>query len=320
MKKIGITLLAGITLASFIPVQPNIVQAADTESTNTSEIGSKTKSVNEFFKKFKKVDADADAAFSLPAIKPYVGKKMSYNDFVTQVPFMRFSLFPDTSIQDSNELDGVTFSFSYSLMALDHSTGAGDYDSLVYQLTHPIEQGYSAIITGLSISADYNGQPIGSTGVTMSGPGRNESSPIFSQGVVTANDREITPLRGTSRGVAAHSQWFTDQYKINPFTGYPMYRISTSEWLVNPTFKPYGNSGITLTPVDYIPISTYTVQNRGRAGETVYKSNGDVYDFTLPNNSSWKVTGTAYDQFHVPYYQVSTDAWVRGNSNSFESY
>ncbi len=36
-----------------------------------------------------------------------------------------------------------------------------------------------------------------------------------------------------------------------------------------------------------------------------------MWDYTLPNATDWKVTAVSFDQFGVPYYQVSNDAWVR---------
>ncbi|AKP67696.1 hypothetical protein [Companilactobacillus ginsenosidimutans] len=136
------------------------------------------------------------------------------------------------------------------------------------------------------------------------------------------NNENLTPLVDESqpdgksnRSVAPGTGWYTDKVELNLNSGNYQYRVSTSEWLQGDvTVKSSNNTGIKIYGDSYDIISNnpiYHVKNHAVAGETVYKSNGDIWDFTLPNDTDWEATSTGTDDNGFLYYRVSNDAWVR---------
>lgn len=316
-----IVLFSGLAIMSLASMSPTTTFATtDSETIGQSETSTVEQAVNDFLKNhLKGSDKNLKASYSQASIQPYYGQELSYQDFITKVPFIRDNVVQDLASVDSKKLSGVKFSYKIQVMSLDHSYTCDTYEQYAHDRIHGEFEGHSAIPTGINIYATYNGQPIGISQYISYYDNQSFSNPIKSTGVVV-NNNKITMLKDTenassNRGVSPNTAWTTDQFKVDFETGQPAYRVSTTEWLPNPTFKTQDNSGIVLSGETTSPLSTYTVSNRGTSGETLYKSNGDVWDYTLPNDSSWKATGIAWDQFNVPYYQVSTDAWVRGNGN-----
>ncbi|AKP67697.1 hypothetical protein [Companilactobacillus ginsenosidimutans] len=142
------------------------------------------------------------------------------------------------------------------------------------------------------------------------------------KGTVINNDK-LSPLIDeanadgkSNRSVAPETGWYTDKMELNLNNGNYQYRVSTSEWLQGDvTIKSDDQQDIHLKTSPFEGLRpTYHVTGKSFAGENLYKSDGSVWNYTLPTDSDWQTTAFATDQNGFLYYQVSTNAWVRVNN------
>ncbi|AKP67124.1 hypothetical protein [Companilactobacillus ginsenosidimutans] len=306
MKKVKLVILGLIVLSSIgfsnsMVVNAEVNGSNPTESTDVpSEIQS---SVDELFdNQMSNNITVSDASFSKATIKE-INNKYSFDDW-GRIPLVSKYVLTDTpsSTQIVN-LKNVTF----------ESLGQYPVPSL------------GNFNYGVSVQAFYNGKVIKSKFIPVSDNVVTEpyTNPVNLVGTVTATHNVALPYapltdtenKASSRALAPNSDWYTDKFMINKANGDIYYRVSTSEWVNTLYIKPHANPNLKIS--NRIPVSEgqeiYTVGSDNVSGQTVYKSNGELWDYTLPKETQWKVTSIAFDQFGRAYCEVSNDAWVVGN-------
>lgn len=242
-----------------------------------------------------------DASFSRPTMSAVMGGH-SYSDF-SKIPLVKKYLLK-SGFAKSDQLQGVTFELA------DHRPSSADMDRTYYA----------------GIRVLYNGKQIVWKTVKVKTPITASKSNSYTEpsnlvGTVTATHEEgkqYAPLLDTvngksNRSLAPGSDWYTDKFIIDKQTASMYYRVSTSEWVSERYIRPHANTNLNISDPISSKHNTYPVSSRAIAGEPLYKSNGELWDYTLPNNTRWKITSIGFDQFGVAYYQVSTDAWARAD-------
>jgi hypothetical protein len=290
---------------------------ADSTTENSDVPGDVQSAVDDLMTNHTKDNAEiSDASFSEDVLRVTLGKSFAWYDF-DKIPIVKKDILKNVDDQySSQQFPNVQFRYGVSVDYYTHPVSILD----ISQNFDIFRQGNPKTVF---IQALYNGKVIGAKSLPISfnyPNGSVYSSPTDATGVVTSRYAQVTPLHDTendhsSRGVASNTKWATDKFMINYGTAEMFYRVSTSEWLNYATFSSSGNSGLRLSdkigPNKDLP--TYRVSFRETTGEPLYKANGDLWYYTLPNNTDWKITAISFDQFGVPYFQVSDNAWVRSN-------
>ncbi|WP_125711051.1 hypothetical protein [Companilactobacillus zhongbaensis] len=313
MKKSKIILLGATFLVTLGLSFTNSTQAASTDQDNmntlitSGDVPEPTRSAVEDFL-YNYVTDDTidvtDASFSRPTIKATSGEH-SYSDFI-KIPLVKKYLLK-SDFDKVDQLQGVTF-------------------ELEDQRPHFAEmpQTYYA-----GVCVRYNGRIIAYKIVYVKQPVTTEKPHSYTEpsdlvGNVSATHEEgkqYAPLLDTANGksnrsLAPGSDWYTDKFMIDTQNASLYYRVSTSEWANEDYIRPHANTNLKISDPIESDNSTYHVSYRAIAGEPLYKSNGELWNYTLPNNTDWKITSVGFDQFGVAYYQLSTDAWARvGGAN-----
>lgn len=304
MKKIKWIILGLGILVSFNLGSNNVVNAADnetaTETTESNSVPSDVKNaVDNLLDNYTNDNITVtDASFSRPTLDATDGT-YSFNEF-SKIPVMKNFIFKNGSNSLAPQLNNVQFRYY------------GHY---------PIS-GLIDFTYWVQIFATYNGQEVGSKTIKVNnGQFRNQYTDATKQtGVVEATHAEgsnYAPLLDTenehsSRSLAPNSYWFTDRFMVDMEWATLYYRVSTSEWVNEYYAKPHANPSLQISdPISVGRSTIYRTSYRAISGDPVYKSDGQLWNFTLPNNSEWKITAIAFDQYGVAYGQVSTGAWVR---------
>jgi hypothetical protein len=305
MKKIKLLLLGLVSALCFGLVNVMTVNADSTSTTNptdkTNVPTDVTSAVDDLFDNYTNDNITVpDASFSRPTLYATNGA-YSFDEF-SKIPVIGKYVFKGNSFNKVSELQNVKFEYY------------GHYDS-------SDDTDYSHWIR---IYANYNGATIKTKKINILGNyvTQKYTDPTSLSGVVEATHKEgsqYAPLLDTendksSRSLAPGSDWYTDKYMINKELGFLLYRVSTSEWVDENYIRPHANTNLQIgNAISVGKNSVFNVQFRAVSGEPVYKSNGELWDYTLPNNTDWQITSVAFDQYGLAYYQVSNDAWVRAN-------
>ncbi len=317
MNRRLITSLTSVML--FSPLfSPTTVNADQTNTVLTESDSSKDEVQSAVESLFNDYTNDTlnitDASYSYPAVDATVGREYSYFNFM-KIPLVHNFVFK-SDVNDS-ELESKIKNVKF-----------------LYDADFPIpgnDQHYSHF----TLYAYYNGERVGYKDINKINRSQNNLGPVNAEGVVTSDSKKVSPLVDTNnaqsnRGVAPITDWYTDKYIVDPYSGALSHRVSTTEWLeiapysnyyntpngIAPTtdasFRSKGDIGITLA--NSIPVTKdNNTFDTGLTTDQVYNSNGRLWNFTLPKNTTWTITAISFDQLGYPYYQVSNDAWVRAN-------
>lgn len=301
MKKLRVALLGAAFFVAFGTSQVTTAQADTSQDSQTttqtdSDVPeSVQKAVDDLFDNYITSDTVdvTDASYSEPTMDA-VKYGHSFSEF-SKIPLVKKFLMR-SGFSDTSQLNNVEFWLG------DHRIGLGDMDPTYW----------------VYVSAKYNGKSIKSKKINIKYPTDWDKpgsyiGPIGLVGQVTATHEEgkqYAPLldlnnKKSSRSLAPGSDWYTDQYLIDKNSNALYYRVSTSEWINEYYIKPHANTDFKIADPITSNNSTYTVQYRRNSGEPVYKSDGELWDYTLPNNTDWKITSVAFDQYGVAYYEVS---------------
>ena len=303
---LGATFLVTLGLSFTSPTQASTSDqnTAATTQSNSDVPESVQNAVDDLFDNYMTNDTVdvTDASFSYPTVSTTEKTLYSFNEFSKLPLVKRYFLKPGFS--QSNKLNNVRFSFG----------------------SHRPDESDGDVTNWIIMGADYNGKDIGSKIIHIksqydyNNPNNLYMDPIDLTGKITATHKEgqsYAPLLDTeneksNRALAPNSDWYTDKFMISKRYATLYYRVSTSEWVNEYYIKPQSNTNIRISDVISNPRDRkFTVSYRRISGQPLYKSNGELWDYTLPNNSQWKVTSIGFDQYGVAYCQVSTDAWAR---------
>lgn len=302
---LGATFLVTLGLSFTSPTQAATTaqDTATTTQSNSDVPESVQNAVDDLFDNYvadENVDVE-DASISHPTTSMTELTHYSFNEF-SKIPIIK-NYFIKAGFPQTDQLNNVEFSY-----VIHEPRGDGD----------PYYWGL--------ITAYYNNNEIESKKVKIDGmnSGKNPayifSNPINLVGQVTATNREgrtSAPLvdtvnKDSNRSLAPNSDWYTDQFMFEKRTGELYYRVSTSEWVNEHYIKPHANTNIKITDFMSNPKDkTYQVTWRRISGQPLYKSDGELWNYTLPDGSIWKVTAIGFDQYGSAYCEVSTNAWIR---------
>lgn len=280
--------------------------STDIKADETAAVDQESSSVQDFLDNYFNSSITVnDASFSKTAMSYSNYEKVSYSKLINDNPAVKKYLLKNT--------DGTDFSDSFRDVKF--QIGRVSYISAREGSAAIADQfGPSLLSDGLLVIAyDGNtGKQIAKKRIKVTvGPNKI----VNLVGTAKNNDSTVPLLNDegkiTSRGVAPQTDWYTDKFMVDNDIGDIRYRVSTHEWLSNATIDSQGNSGIQLSDQRDSSNNEIKINNRKNKGEPLFKSNGEIWNFTLPDGSFWKVTAVAWDQYGIPYYQVSTDAWVR---------
>lgn len=225
----------------------------------------------------------------LPAAKEYLFKNLDTTN----------SAFKDGDIEFSlNRVDPYKLRDSGEYVAIDNMNGTDIWSS--------------SLKNGLILTANYRDKEIGHDLIKID---MGDSPIINAEGTIN-NDGDRTQTlvdddgNPSNRGVASKSAWYTDKYKIDMNTGQARYRVSTHEWLTTGFVQFKGDSGLRIHSYPINQLFFYST-DYNQSTETLFKTNGGTWDYGLYANNWWQPTQFGYDQYGLPYYEVSTDAWAR---------
>ncbi|MCH4009532.1 hypothetical protein [Companilactobacillus sp.] len=315
MKKSTIVLLTAISITTVASSSITGTALADTteNTVQTAVPANVSSSVTDLLNNQTQAKVSVqDSSVSKTSTRPTYGQSFSLSDFI-KIPIVSKYIFKNFTVLDyAKNLRDVQFKYYFSRWT---DSGMPAMQTWTSFWQTGLGGGPSPI--NIYVDAIYNGQTIATKVIPYDYSSyKGYSDPSPANGVATSSNDGVTPLidsenAQSNRGVAANTDWRTDKVKYdNTFSEY-LYRVSTSEWLKNATIKTNGDSGIRLSNrIAGVPdINTFSTYGQ----EThVISDDGTVYDFTLPKNTSWLITLMAFDQFGVPYYQVSTNGWVTG--------
>ncbi|WP_125768366.1 hypothetical protein [Companilactobacillus furfuricola] len=305
----GATFLVTLGMSFTTPTQAT---ASNRDVTTTTQSNSDVpesvqNAVDDLFDNYltdETIDID-DASISHPTEETTEGTHYNFNEF-SKIPLIKKYLLK-SGFSTEEQLNNVKFSYY-----VHHSDDNGDFDYTYWT----------------QVYAYYDGNLIGSKRVEIKYLSSSEeptsfySNPTDLVGQVTATNQEgkqYAPLIDTvnkesNRSLAPKSDWYTDKFMVDKNWGDLFYRVSTSEWVNERYIKPHANTSLKIS--DLISNSgnkIYQVTDRRVSGQPLYKSNGELWDYTLPDGSKWKVTAIGFDQYGSIYGEVSTDAWIRMN-------
>ena len=304
MKKVKVVLLGLITFICFgiLTINNNVVNADTTDNTNATNVPTNVMdAVNELFDNYTNDNITVtDASFSRPTLAATSGT-YSINEFF-KIPVMKKYVFKGTTMDDASNLQNVKFQY------YGHYQNSGDMDYKQW----------------IRLYALYNGETIKTKDISIVDNSRSQTYtvPTDLPGIVEATHEEgaqYAPLIDTendksSRSLAPGSDWYTDKFMINREWGFMLYRVSTSEWVDERYIKPHANTDLRIdNDISVGRMNIFNVTYRAISGEPLYKSDGELWNYTLPNNTDWQITAVAFDQYGLAYFQVSNNAWVRAN-------
>ncbi|MQS90157.1 hypothetical protein [Companilactobacillus mishanensis] len=308
---LGLIVGSGITSPAFAADDSN---ATGTET--ATETDDSSAAVKELFDDYvnKKINTGYDVDFGPATMMVNYGVPMSLDDLLSKNAKVQKYIFKsgiDQALKD--RLSGVKFTvvasnyYSYGATTDIQSLLGMAGDASRFDTLHLLAYKGDTEI-GDQIIDDYS---------TLEVSDANRYTVVNMKGVVT-NGYATLPLINdetkSNRGVAPNSGWITDKYRIDNSTGKIQYRVSTHEWLPEEsvTLSSNANSGFVLRNFQDVDSGvTINIMDYNHASVTLYKANGDIWNYTLPADSDWKITKVAYDQYGVCYYQVSNDAWLR---------